>query len=852
MKLRNKLFISYLLISFIPFILIGALSLYKGKKAISDQVFSHLRSLREIKKTQVEAFYADHKKNTEFLAKIISGLEKTAFEKFAAVQQIKKEQVEKYFRDHIAGLEVMSKNNAVTEALKRFQQAWDFDNGKIGGDLYQYLLTMYEHSFEEMSRNYGYEDIYLIDKEGIVVYSLNKGEEEGENLKSGDLKNTGLADAFHSGLMSVRLHDFQEYRGEYCAFLSAPLRDYSKLAGTIVIRLGSGEINGIVQKRKGMGISGETYLVGKHADRTAYRSDRVLYEASAGEEVRDPDMENALSGRSEQKIRISSSGFPQLIRYDPLLISGMNWAIITTMNLEEVINPLSRNREDLFSRYIEQYDYADLYLIHPEGKIFYSVKKGEDYTLNLLDGPYADSLFADCVRRVLETKSYSISDIALWPPAGNVPAVFIAAPVIRDEECEIIAALRLSTEPVNAIMHQREGMDDSGEIYLLGKDGRMRSDSLLDPRNRSVKTSLSAPEKGKVDTVAAREVLSGKSGEKIITDYRGVTVLTSYTPVRAGEQLRWGLIVQTDMKEAFQTVRALEFWVCSTGLTVLLLILLAALYMARVIGNPIHTVSKGLKIWAERVASAADQIATSALVLSEGSSQLAASSEEIAASLAEMKEAGRETSELTAGAGALMRKNIEKSGQSLKSLVQVTREMNRIESDSSHIRIIISNIDEIAFQTNLLALNAAVEAARAGVSGTGFAVVAGEVRNLAVRSADAAKDTQELLDAIIQRIGGAALAVKHVNRDFDGIIESATVMGEKTDEITRASKDVSKGIEQVSIAAEESDRLAQQIAAASEESSATSQEMYAGAGGIRNYVEELLQMLEGSKKGEEK
>ena len=113
------------------------------------------------------------------------------------------------------------------------------------------------------------------------------------------------------------------------------------------------------------------------------------------------------------------------------------------------------------------------------------------------------------------------------------------------------------------------------------------------------------------------------------------------------------------------------------------------------------------------------------------------------------------------------------------SLLLLTGKMSQIEQDSDQIRQIIKTIDEIAFQTNLLALNAAVEAARAGEVGAGFAVVADEVRSLAIRATEAAQNTQDLLNFTIKRVGESAMAIKEVNMDFEGVIESATIMGEK-------------------------------------------------------------------------
>ncbi len=261
--------------------------------------------------------------------------------------------------------------------------------------------------------------------------------------------------------------------------------------------------------------------------------------------------------------------------------------------------------------------------------------------------------------------------------------------------------------------------------------------------------------------------------------------------------------------------------------------------------RPVSHIVKGLDDIAYQISAAADEFSSTSQLLSQNASDQAASVEETSASLEELAKMSRKTSELTSGTGELMYKNIEMSGQSLKALIDLTREMFRIEADSGQMSQIIKNIDEIAFQTNLLALNAAIEAARAGEAGIGFAVVADEVRNLAMKAKDAADSTQKLLDTTVKRVSHASLSIKGINDDFEGIIESATSMGEKTFAITEASKKQSLGIEQISSAAGEIDMAAQRVAASSQESAASSEELSAQAAEMKKYVNDLLVLVGG-------
>lgn len=267
--------------------------------------------------------------------------------------------------------------------------------------------------------------------------------------------------------------------------------------------------------------------------------------------------------------------------------------------------------------------------------------------------------------------------------------------------------------------------------------------------------------------------------------------------------------------------------------------------MAASIAKPIYIIMKKLDESAKSMFAASDEVSGASQILAQNASQQAAAIEEASASLEQMSAMSRETSKLTGGTEMLMHENISKSGHSLKSLIELTVGMEQIESDSGKMGEIINIIDSIAFQTNLLALNAAIEAARAGEAGAGFSIVADEVRNLAMKTGEAAKTTQSLLDETIQRVGFAVSSIRSINNDFEDIIESATSMGEKTNSITRASREQSRGIAQINTAASEIDKTTQDMAAIAQQTSASAQELTAQAVQMQSFVSRLRKIVEG-------
>jgi methyl-accepting chemotaxis protein len=299
-----------------------------------------------------------------------------------------------------------------------------------------------------------------------------------------------------------------------------------------------------------------------------------------------------------------------------------------------------------------------------------------------------------------------------------------------------------------------------------------------------------------------------------------------------------------DVKKEIATTLGI---ILTTTLLIALIGLGLSWFMGRSIAGPIVRITDGLDTGAEQVSSASTQLSGVSQELAEGSSQQAASIEETTASLKEVGVKSQETAALTTDADRLMNENIQKSGKALKAIMDLTEKMAQIESDSGKITRIIKTIDEIAFQTNLLALNAAVEAARAGEAGAGFAVVADEVRSLAIRATTAAHDTQELLDGIINQVVASGDAIKSVNVDFESIIESATLMGEKTDAITHAAKELSNGIVQIANSIGQIEQVTQRNAANAEESAAASEEMNAHAMEMKRFVGILSAIVDGSR-----
>jgi methyl-accepting chemotaxis protein len=180
-----------------------------------------------------------------------------------------------------------------------------------------------------------------------------------------------------------------------------------------------------------------------------------------------------------------------------------------------------------------------------------------------------------------------------------------------------------------------------------------------------------------------------------------------------------------------------------------------------------------------------------------------------------------------------------------RTMTEMTQAMAAIDTSSAEVAKIVKNIDEIAFQTNILALNAAVEAARAGEAGAGFAVVADEVRSLAQRSAAAAKETAEKIEAAIASSRKGSLSCAKVGESLTQIASKVSSTDSLVGEIATAAREQAQGIEQINTAITQMDQVTQSNSASAEESASAAEELDAQAASLKDMVARLRQLVGG-------
>jgi methyl-accepting chemotaxis protein len=255
----------------------------------------------------------------------------------------------------------------------------------------------------------------------------------------------------------------------------------------------------------------------------------------------------------------------------------------------------------------------------------------------------------------------------------------------------------------------------------------------------------------------------------------------------------------------------------------------------------VGTLSSG----AEQTSSAAGQVSSSSQSLAQGASEQAAALEETSSSLEQMSSMTKKNADTAQQAAALSAEAKAAADRGNAAMGRMSAAIGDIQRSAGETAKIIKTIDEIAFQTNLLALNAAVEAARAGEAGKGFAVVAEEVRNLAMRSAEAAKTTNSLIEGSVANARNGVAIASEVGGTLGEIVAASERVNGLIAEIAAASSEQANGIGQVNTAVTQMDQVTQANAASAEECAAAAEQLSSQAEQLSGVVGELVALVGG-------
>jgi len=586
-SIRNKLLFWFIMLAIIPLFLLGWITNRGSSKALGEKAFNSLKAVESIKSATIETYFKNRRYDMNVLVETVKTLRHKALNQLTSVQYLKKELIENYFSERMSDVSVVSKIPTMAEAMIAFEKA-----GAIGSSEWRAAEQTHGPFLVSFTENYGYYDTFLVSTDGMIRYTAAQEADLGQNLETGELRDSPAGEVFRKGLEGLAFQDFGEYEpagNVPAAFISAPIKDREgQTLGVFIMQVSIDQINAIMQERTGLGQTGGTYLVG--ADRL-FRSDSIHVREST---VMNPafvvdteGVSESLAGRTGQGVLIDYRGEYAVSSWIPVNVHDVRWAMMAEIDVTEAFVPKRKDEEkDFFTKYKEGYGYDDLCLVNPDGYLFFSVEKGKDYQTNMLTGPYKDSNLGRLIKKVLETKTFGMADFEKYAPGNNEPAAFFAQPVLSEERVELVVVTKLSLEQINAIMQDRIGLGDSGETYLVGQDGLWRSDSHFLKKtavlNPDIKTKLPAP----------------KGTQVIEENYRGQEVLSSWSPLmimepdKEGESgITWTLVADIGYKEVNRPVVAMAWFSLMTIVIVGGVVLVVSMLLARSLTTQVNHIT---------------------------------------------------------------------------------------------------------------------------------------------------------------------------------------------------------------------------------------------------------------------
>jgi methyl-accepting chemotaxis protein len=746
------------------------------------------------------------------------------------------------------------------------------------GTSYSSAHKKYHPYFNEVMNSRGYYDVFLLEpNNGTVVYSVYKEMDYGLPMTSGTLRNSGLAESFRMALDqgasgTPEITDFAFYLPSYeapASFISSPIYRDGQLMGVLVFQMPVDKINEIVTPSTDADKYANAYLVGEDGLLRSQMSgveDNTILSMKA-------DIENMLKIDTSNQLESNSVNYqnePVLQSINEMDVLGKNFYLVIEFAKEQMLAPLTHFRYVLMLAFLVAIGFAlaiaawvirstlrklgtepteliaianevangdmsrDLTAYKKDKNILASmanmqselIQRNENDKVTMTNmarlsqgldqiktpviiaGPDLDITFINSSMK--QWIAGHLSDVRSVNPSAqpdamlNTPALNLFGSGMKQQ------ILDLSDKHACEIQIGSRILDVTFSPIITGNERVGTAVELTDiTRSRAVMTEVdnivNAAEKGHL---VDRINMSDKQGTnhnlcQNINDLLDVTsgfvsdVKDFAKAISTGDLTRK---ITTEYHGTFDAVKS------DANLSI----------------EQLKDVMSKITVVANTVETAAREINNGNVDLSQRTERAAASLEETSSSMEEMTASVSKTAENSIKAHKLAveaRNEAEKGGVVVGDAVEA---MEGINESSRKIADIIGVIDDIAFQTNLLALNASVEAARAGEQGRGFAVVASEVRNLAGRSATAAKEIKDLIEDSVKRVENGAKLVNESGKTLNDIVAQVKKVTDIVSDISAASQEQSEGIGLVNTAITNLDEATQQNAALVEEASAAS------------------------------
>jgi methyl-accepting chemotaxis protein len=647
---------------------------------------------------------------------------------------------------------------------------------------YDFMHSKVHPNFRRQLEASGYSDLYLIDIQGNLLYSVMKRDDFALNLNDGGpYAKSGLGEVYRKAMAftepgQVAFADLSAYApsdGMPASFLATAVFDpRKKLIGVMAIQMPIVAVNEMMQNRANLGDTGESFYVG--ADHLL-RNDSLFSEGSDTlvTSYQNPIVAAALGGETASGVTADYRGLRMLATATPVEFNGANWAVVTTIGEDEAFAPIAGMRNTMLTI----------------GALLLVIAAGAGY------------LFSRSITRPISQLTDTMSKLA----EGDL-AVDVKGTERRDEVGAMAQAVQVFKDNAHKVTEMTEGERTASQQRRVERSEMMQR--LQRAFGEVVDAAIAGDFSRRVEASFPDEELNNLAGSVnnlVETVDRGIS--------ETGEVL--AALAQTDLTQRVEGNYEGAFARLKAD--------------TNAMADKLSDIVRQLQDTSRALKMATGEILSGANDLSERTTKQAATIEETSAAMEQLANTvlqnAQRAKEASVVAGGVT-STAEEGGLVMN---QATEAMERITTSSAKISNIIGLIDDIAFQTNLLALNASVEAARAGEAGKGFAVVAVEVRRLAQSAAEASSEVKALIQQSADEVKGGSKLVADAAAKLTAMLEAARSSNELMDTIAKDSREQASAIEEVNASVRQMDEMTQHNAALVEETNAAIEQTEAQA-----------------------
>ncbi|WVX48508.1 hypothetical protein ROLI_015890 [Roseobacter fucihabitans] len=671
------------------------------------------------------------------------------------------------------------------------------------GSSYGFIHAVYHPSFEALRQQMGYYDVFLFDTEGNLVYSVFKENDFATNILTGKWSESGLGEAFRGAINLTpddppAFIDFAPYAPSFmapAAFISRPVfNEQGTLLGVLAYQMPIEHLNHAANDLEGLGETADGYLVGLDGImRTDTRRSEVndILETSVDLDV----ITHGLAGQKEGSFDVISHTGEDVLGYQiPLEFLGARWVYVLHQDNAELFAGLQRALKIAIIVSVAIFAIA----------LFISI------------------LLSRSITRPLQTLTNAVNEVANGATEAQVPET-----ERQDEIGELARAAEVFRQ--NALRIEKMNEEQKAATEKMTE--------LNAEREKSAQREIEmAREKEEADQIAAQEraemmrnlgssfgevvndAIAGKFSSRVASDFADETLIELAQNINMlMEAVDDGLsqtgallarVAKGDLTERMEGNFQGSFADLQGNVNEML--------------DSLTTLIGEISESGATLSGSSGELQQTADSLSRQAEQNAASVEETSAALEELSASIKQVSANIAGVSTSAKEARKTASDSEIIAAEAAMSMDRIADGSKEISRVIGVINDISFQINLLALNAGVEAARAGDAGRGFSVVASEVRQLAQRASNAAKEIAEVITQSDTAVAEGVTNVASAKDSLENIAKTVVNISESVDSVTTAISEQSAGISEITSAVTQIDSNTQKQAAAFEEVTASS------------------------------